>query len=129
MSLKRRINRLVWFGGPSRDPAENFAARFLKRNGYKIIYRNFETAFAEIDIIAWKADILAFVEVKQRKSTAFGLPREAVGFEKQRKIRRAAEYYLMKNKTEKIVRFDVIEIYGDCNGDKKPRIEHIKNAF
>ena len=129
MSLKSKFNRYRWFSGPSRDPGENFAVRVLKKAGYKIVCRNFDVGFAEIDLVAEKKDIIAFVEVKQRKSSAFGLPCRAVGPEKQRKIRRAAEYYLMKNKTGKQPRFDVMEIYGTCEGVEKPRTRHIENAF
>ena len=129
MSMISKLNRFRWFGGPSNDPGENFAAKVLKKAGYKIICRNFDVGFAEIDLVAEKKGIIAFVEVKQRKSTAFGLPCQAVGPEKQRKIRRAAEYYLMKNKTEKQPRFDVMEIYGVTDGKEKPRARHIENAF
>ncbi len=129
MSLISNFNKARWFGGPSRDPGENFAAKQLAKKGYKIVYRNYDVGFAEIDLVAEKKGIIAFVEVKQRKTAAFGLPCQAVGTEKQRKIRRAAEHYLMKNKTEKQPRFDVMEIYGVCDGMEKPRARHIENAF
>ena len=129
MSFKAKLNSYIWFSGPSRDPGENYAARVLKRSGFKIVCRNYDVGFAEIDLIAEKKDLIAFVEVKQRKSAAFGLPCQAVGTEKQRKIRRAAEYYIMKNKPEKQPRFDVFEIYGSCDGLVKPKTRHIENAF
>ena len=129
MSIKEKIHSCLWFSGTSKDKGENFAAKFLKKNGYRIICRNYDVGFAEIDIIAQKADITAFVEVKQRKSTAYGLPGEAVGREKQRKIRRAAESYIANNSLNGTFRFDVIEIYGACDGSKKPELKHILNAF
>lgn len=129
MNMISKIKRLIWFGGPSRDPSENFAAKCLMRKGYKIVSRNYDVIFAEIDIVAVKKGIIAFVEVKQRKTSAFGLPCQAVGPEKQRKIRRAAECYLMKNKPDKQPRFDVFEIYGVCDGKEKPKVRHIENAF
>ncbi len=129
MKLKKKINVFLWFGGSSKDRGENFAVKFLKKNGYKILCQNFNAGFAEIDIITEKAGVVSFVEVKQRRGTAFGLPREAVGHEKQRKIRRAAEYYILKNHLQKTFRFDVIEVYGSCDGTEKPKIIHIKNAF
>ena len=129
MKLKQKINKYIWFAGPSRDPGENFAAKCLKKSGYKIICRNFDVGFAEIDLVVEKKEIIAFVEVKQRKSSIFGLPCQAVGPEKQRKIRRAAEYYMMKNKPGKQPRFDVFEIYGTCEGLEKPKTRHIENAF
>ena len=131
------INKIIiksLFSGPSRDPGENYAARALKKEGYKIIDRNYDIGFAEIDLIAEKGDFLVFVEVKQRKTTAFGLPCQAVGPEKRRKIRRAAEHYIIKNKCKKQPRFDVVEIYGVCGETaegavEKPKVRHIKNAF
>jgi len=129
MNMINKIRRYIWFHGPSRDPGENFAAKCLQKQGYKIIYRNYEAGFAEIDLVAIKKDIIAFIEVKQRKSSAFGLPCQAVGPEKQRKIRRAAEHYLMRMKPEKQPRFDVFEIYGICDGKEKPSTRLIENAF
>lgn len=129
MKMLNKIRCLLWFGGNSKDRGENFAAKFLKKKGYKIEYTNYDVGFAEIDIVASKGGVLVFAEVKQRKGTAFGLPREAVGPEKRRKIRRAAEHYLLKYKWNKAVRFDVIEVYGSCDGGVKPKIIHIENAF
>ena len=129
MILYEKIKKWIWFGGSSRDKGENYAAKYLKQKGYKILNRNFNVKFAEVDIIAQKGEILAFIEVKQRKTTSFGLPREAVGYEKQKKIRKAASLFIVKFKPDLQPRFDVIEIYGKCDGKEKPRIEHIKNAF
>ena len=129
MKLFVKIKEYLWFGGASKDKGENFAAKYLKRHGYKILCRNFDVKFAEIDIIAKKDNIIAFIEVKQRKTTLFGLPREAVGPEKQKKIRKAASLFMVKFKPELQPRFDVVEVYGVCDGKEKPRIEHIKNAF
>lgn len=129
MKLIYTIKKWLWFSGKSKDNGENYAAKYLKQKGYKILNRNFNVKFAEVDIIAQKGEILAFVEVKQRKTTSFGLPREAVGPEKQKKIRKAASLYMVKFKPKLQPRFDVIEIYGKCDGKEKPRIEHIKNAF
>ncbi len=129
MAVFEKIKKWLWFGGKSKDKGENFAAKYLKQKGYKIICRNFDVKFAEIDIVAKKGKILAFVEVKQRKTTSFGLPREAVGYEKQKKIRKAASLFIVKYKPDLQPRFDVIEVYGVCDGKEKPRIEHIENAF
>ncbi|MBQ3053775.1 MAG: YraN family protein [Clostridia bacterium] len=129
LSLKSKINCFLWFGGASADRGENFAVKFLKRKGYKIICQNYDAHFAEIDIIAKKRDTTVFVEVKQRKSTAFGLPCEAVGKEKQGKIRRCAQYYIGKFRPQGDFRFDVVEIYGSCDGIKKPKAIQIENAF
>lgn len=115
---------MLWgTGGINRG--EKAAARFLKKNGYKILCQNFKCRLGEIDIIAKDGDILVFAEVKQRKNADFGHPEDFVDFRKQRKIRKTAEIYLLKNKTKPICRFDVISVLGE----KKFNITHIKNAF
>ena len=105
---------------------EETAAKYLRKKGYKIIETNYRLKFGEIDIIAEKDGVIAIVEVKQRGENAMYSPREAVNFSKQTKIRRTAEYYMMKNGlTNRFFRFDVIEVVGE----KNPQINHIENAF
>lgn len=99
------------------------ATEYLKSKGYKILVQNFKTKIGEIDIIASKDNFVVFVEVKARKNSDFGLPREAVNYYKQRKIRMVATQYLKStNKLNTPCRFDVVEILGD-------KIEHIENCF
>ncbi len=102
---------------------ERKAVRYLKRNGYKILERNFKCRFGEADIIAKKGDTVAFIEVKTRDSDIFGAPREAVTPEKQKRYISIANYYFANCILQfTLVRFDVIEIY-------KKQITHIENAF
>ena len=93
---------------------EKIAQNYLIEQGYKIVNTNYKNKIGEIDIIAKDSDVLVFVEVKYRKNTNFGLPREAVNFEKQRKIRMVAMSYINKyNLHNNLCRFDVVEILGD----------------
>lgn len=62
---------------------ETLAEKYLKKQGYKILQKNFVAPHGEIDIVAKDGDYIVFVEVKRRKSTAFGLPCEAVDARKQ----------------------------------------------
>ena len=102
---------------------EEEAVRFLKKLGYKIIDRNYKTKFGEIDIIALDSSTLVFIEVKKRKSLAFGKPEEAVDIKKQKKILKVAISYLKEKKIrDKDLRFDIIGITND-----KPEL--IKSAF
>jgi putative endonuclease len=73
---------------------EALAARHLKKNGYRIIEKNYRTKLGEIDIIAKDKDTLVFVEVKSRRSWQFGNPKAAVTPRKQRKISMVALHYL-----------------------------------
>ena len=106
---------------------EEQAAQFLRRQGVKILHRNYRTPVGEIDIIARLGKILLFVEVKTRRSTVCGMPAEAVGPNKQRQILRTAEWFLLQDKKSKLQpRFDVVGILAD---GEQVQIEHIENAF
>ncbi len=105
------------------DMGETRAVQFLRGKGYRILQTNYKTKFGEIDIIAQDGKVIVFVEVKERATLAYGRPIEAVNFQKQQKIRRVAEFYLMmKHSPYADCRFDVIEILGDS-------INHETNAF
>jgi len=114
---------------------ERAAARHLRRNGYRIIKKNYTAADAEIDIIASKGDILAFIEVKARNIKNLGSfearPASAVTPEKQRKIIRTASCYLSRYHNNERVRFDVIEVYLEdaARGVKIKEIKHLTDAF
>ena len=103
---------------------EAMAAEYLEKKGYTILEKNYRCRVGEIDIVASKDNFCVFVEVKYRKSAAYGLPQEAVGVKKQRTIAFVANYYLMEKKfpSNQPVRFDVIAILGN-------EITHIENAF
>lgn len=102
---------------------EKSAVNFLKKQGYKILEKNFKTRVGEIDIIAKDGEEIVFVEVKTRTSDNFGEPSEAVNHKKQEKYHYVAEQYLLKKGLqEAICRFDVIEV-------KSEQINHIKSAF
>ncbi|MBP5661799.1 MAG: YraN family protein [Clostridia bacterium] len=107
---------------------EELACRYLEKNGCEIAARNFHASrAAELDIVAKEKNLLLFVEVKTRFSPAAGSGREAVTIAKQRHIRYAAQYYMMRNRLTDIpCRFDVLEIslWGDA-----PEIVWLKNAF
>lgn len=107
---------------------EELALKYLKRHKYKIIEQNYKSRFGEIDIIAKDEDVLAFIEVKTRKSTEFGSPQESVDIRKQRQLAKAALEYISKRKIRNTnCRFDVVGII--CLPDQEPKIELIKNAF
>lgn len=75
---------------------ERQAAEYLQSLGYRIIAKNFRCRLGEIDLIAREGDYLVFVEVKYRADGKMGQPQEAVGFRKQQKICRVADYYRMR---------------------------------
>ncbi|SCY84605.1 YraN family protein [Alkaliphilus peptidifermentans] len=107
---------------------EEIGRRLLIDKGYSILFQNYRTRFGEIDIIAGKNNVVVFVEVKTRKSTTYGMPREAINYKKQMNYRRLAEHFIQNQPLSrgKDFRFDVIEII--INSDKNEVI-HIENAF
>ena len=112
------------------DWGEERAALYLRLHGYRILERNFRCRQGEIDIIARRGDVVAFVEVKQRKNADYGEAREFVTFSKQRRIIRAAELWLLREHSELQPRFDVIEVYApQGTATLWPKINHLENAF
>jgi len=110
---------------------ENCAAEQLEKEGYRICCRNFRCRFGEIDLIAEKEDMLAFVEVKLRRSSSHGQAREFVTASKQRKLRTTASFYLAGHAWAQALqpRFDVFEIDAPQGPEGPVRFEHLKDAF
>ena len=107
---------------------EEIAAAYLEQKGYAILERQFRTPVGEIDLIARDGRTLAFIEVKTRRSARYGQPAAAVGREKQRRITRAAMWYMNKRQGEvPPCRFDVVEVYASPDGAWNVR--HLENAF
>lgn len=73
---------------------EEVCVEYLIKNGFDILHRNYRCKLGEIDIIAKKDDIIRFIEVKFRGSGSYGSALEAVDFRKQRRIMRAASWFL-----------------------------------
>ncbi|MDP6524530.1 MAG: YraN family protein [Kiritimatiellia bacterium] len=109
---------------------EECAERLLAGKGMKIIGSRVRVGGRdEIDIVARDGSTLVFVEVKTRKSEAFGRPAAAVGRRKRQTISRAAVRYLRKLKSSSVLfRFDVVEVVG-IEEDGDPVLRHIENAF
>lgn len=119
---------------------EDIAEKYLKKHGYKILSRNYGCRGGEIDIVCFRFGVLVFVEVKARSNDSFGLPSDAVGIEKIRRIRTAARDFSINHvRSGKISvfypfgielkrsiykkRIDVIEVFLSEGN----RINHIKD--
>lgn len=107
--------------------AEDLAAEYLVKNGYKILVRNFRFQKSEIDIIAEKENLIVVIEVKARSTDFFILPQEAVTKGKIKSIVLAANHFMEEFNKNQEVRFDIISVLPDTNGNLV--IEHIKDAF
>jgi putative endonuclease len=105
---------------------ERQAARWLRRQGYRILVRGYRTPRGEIDLIARDGDTLVFVEVKTRRE---GEPAEAVTPEKEQRLCLAALEFLKRHRLmEARSRFDVVALVWP-EASRTPAIEHIRNAF
>ena len=90
---------------------EKLAEEEIKKWGYKLVKRNFRTPYGEADLVFEKGDETLFAEVKTRSNNLFGEPCEAVGYKKQEKYRRIAEYFFRENGTDGAnVTFAVAEV-------------------
>ena len=107
---------------------EDLAHRFLRREGFVIVARNYRLSSgeAEADLIAREGDDLVIVEVKTRRSGEYGAPERAVNPEKQRHLIRVAREYARKTETPwEQVRFDVVSIVME----EPPTITLLRGAF
>lgn len=102
---------------------EGLATRWYVDNGYVVVARNWRCDIGEVDLIASRANVVVIAEVKTRAGERFGSPAEAVGFAKQRKLRRLAAVWLAGSPIHyDEVRFDVVSIIGN-------RVDVIEAAF
>lgn len=115
--------------GPDRSRAargaygEARAARWYETRGYQVLDRNWRCRDGELDLVVMKARVVAFCEVKARRSDAYGVPAEAVGPRKQQRIRRLASRWLDEAGVRPgEIRFDVASVLGS-------RVEVIEGAF
>lgn len=104
---------------------ENLAEKYLKKQGYKAVNKNFSTRFGEIDLIVKKNGLFVFVEVKTR--LGFGQPEWGIDHKKIAKVQKMAQVYLIEEKLDyDNLRVDVICI--DLNKNLKPEdIRHYEN--
>jgi putative endonuclease len=96
------------------NSAERRAGQYLKKQGYKILAKQFTTKFGEIDLIARDGDEIVFVEVKARTSDRFGLPEESVTPKKLEKIALVGQEFLQRKRLHDApFRIDVVAIDGE----------------
>lgn len=99
----------------------------LEALGFRILERNFTCRWGELDVVAQREELLAFVEVRMRATAVWGDPAHTISHAKQRRIVRSALHWLYRNGgPPRAIRFDVISVVGR---DERARVEHIPNAF
>ncbi len=104
--------------------AEALAGRYLEDQGLAIVQRNYRCRYGEIDLIVRDGATLVFVEVRARRSNAFGGAAASITAAKRDKLRRAALHYLAALGRSPRCRFDAVLLSGDTN-----KVEWIRDAF
>jgi putative endonuclease len=93
---------------------EDLAARWYTDRGYTVVARNWRCPAGEIDLVACRGRVVVVIEVKARRSEAFGPAASAVGQVKQRRLRRLAAEWLATSGIRSVeVRFDVVAVTGN----------------
>lgn len=107
---------------------EDLACDYLLNHHYKILERNFQKRYGELDIIAIRDNTLVFVEVKTRIGRVFGLPEESVTPRKLAEVKQTAAYYkLLHPELPESMQIDVIAIELETDETLKA-FRHIENV-
>jgi len=112
------------------DLGENTACSYLKKSGYSIIKRNYQTKFGEIDIIAKKENQLIFIEVKSSNFDSEIPPEDNLTKAKIKKLLKTIELYLLSNRFSREIphRLDLIAVKLDKN-TQKAKLKHFINIY
>lgn len=107
---------------------EELAARFLVKQGWTVVDRNWRCSAGELDIVAERSGVLVICEVKARRSLRFGSPLEAVTPQKLQRLRRLAGMWLASHPQHpNTVRIDVISVLVDDAG--MTRLQHVEGVY
>lgn len=105
---------------------ENLAGKYLRNKGFRIIEQNYQTRYAEIDLIARHKGILVFVEVRTKTNEKFGRPEETINRKKINKLIKNAQGYMSRKGCDQRYRIDAVCIVLD--EDRNPvRVDHHEN--
>jgi len=109
------------------EEGERIAEAWLVQRGWRILDRRFRSGHRDLDLVAERSGVVAFVEVKARRGQSFGHPVEAVNWRKQRELTRSAAVWIARfGGSKQLFRFDVV---GVLMGESGNRIRHVENAF
>jgi len=113
---------------PLGDRGERLAAEHLERAGWTILARNFRLGHREVDLVARRAEVVAFVEVKTRAGMGYGHPLEAITALKRREIQRVAQVWVERHGREgDVYRYDAVAVLIEAGGE--PVIDHVEDAW
>jgi putative endonuclease len=109
------------------NSAEQLVVEHLERGGWRVRDRNVHCRYGELDVVAERGLVLAFVEVRMRSTALWGEPSETVMLRKQRKVVKAALEYCQRQRLfERVIRFDVASVVGR---GRRGAVEYLEDAF
>lgn len=107
---------------------EAMAAEHLEGAGWSIVDRNFRAGRKEIDLVARRGGVVAFIEVKARSGPRFGDPLEAITPCKQREVQEVASVWIQRHGRDgDVYRFDAVAVWIEPGAE--PRVEHLEDAW
>ena len=113
---------------PLGDRGEQLAVDHLERGGWMVLSRNFRIGHREVDLVARRGEIVAFVEVKTRAGLGYGHPLEAITPQKRREIERVAQIWVERHgRPGDVYRYDAVAVLIPAGGE--PQIEHVEDAW
>ena len=113
---------------PLGDRGEQIAAEHLARTGWTVLHRNFRLGHKEIDLVARRGEVVAFVEVKTRAGPGFGHPLEAITWRKRREIQQVAAAWIDRHAALPVsYRFDAVAVL--LRAGDQPLVEHVEDAW
>ena len=114
-----------WFGQRS----EKYAAKYVRKLGYKILAANLSDRLGELDLIVRDGNVIVVIEVRSKSDPDPQVAANSVSHAKQKRITEATLRFLTRHKLlGRTVRFDVLALGWPANA-KEPAVLHIKNAF
>lgn len=107
---------------------ERIAAEYLRRQGMRLVCRNYRCPVGEVDLVAEDGDTLVFVEVKTRAADSGELPEAALTARKRHRLCRAAQHFMRRYRVgEKVFRFDLVGV--EMRGDGRYEVRHWPNVI
>jgi len=110
------------------DRGEEIAARHLAAAGWTVVSRNYRMGRKEIDLVARRGEVVAFVEVKTRAGLGYGHPLESITAKKRREVQQVAAAWVERHGREgDVYRFDAVSVL--VRAGSEPVIEHVEDAW
>ena len=106
---------------------EEIARRHLEERGYALREANYRCPWGEVDLVMEQAETVVFVEVRTKRSSAFGTPEESVTAAKRRRLSATAFHYLQEQELDVPFRIDLVAVAMNARGVVE-RVTHLENV-